>query len=82
MPVANPRSVLRHSREVTSGRMTVTEIAQRLDIGRLKVYTMLEQRMLPGIWSVGSGSSRARPTRSGSAPVGRGFALDLRRNQR
>jgi excisionase family DNA binding protein len=29
--------------------MSVQEIAQRLDIGRLKVYAMLEQGMLPGI---------------------------------
>ena len=30
-------------------RMTVEEIARRLDIGRLGVYTMLEQGLLPGI---------------------------------
>jgi len=30
-------------------RMTVEEIARRLDIGRLAVYAMLEQRLLPGI---------------------------------
>ena len=30
-------------------RMTVEEIARRLDIGRLAVYTMLEQGLLPGI---------------------------------
>jgi excisionase family DNA binding protein len=29
--------------------MTVEEIARRLDIGRLAVYTMLEQGLLPGI---------------------------------
>jgi excisionase family DNA binding protein len=29
--------------------MTVLEIAQRLDIGRLAVYEMLEQGILPGI---------------------------------
>ena len=30
-------------------RMTVEEIARHLDIGRLAVYAMLEQRLLPGI---------------------------------
>ena len=30
-------------------RMTVEEIARRLDIGRLAVYAMLEQGLLPGI---------------------------------
>ena len=30
-------------------RMTVEEIARRLDIGRMAVYAMLEQGLLPGI---------------------------------
>ena len=30
-------------------RMTVEEIAQRLDLGRLAVYTMLEQGIIPAI---------------------------------
>jgi excisionase family DNA binding protein len=30
-------------------RMSVEEIARRLDIGRLAVYAMLEQGLLPGI---------------------------------
>ena len=30
-------------------RMTVEEIAHRLDIGRLAVYTMLEQGIIPAI---------------------------------
>jgi excisionase family DNA binding protein len=29
--------------------MSIPEIAQRLSIGRLAVYTMLEQGLLPGI---------------------------------
>jgi excisionase family DNA binding protein len=29
--------------------MSVPEIARRLDIGRLAVYTMLEQGIMPGI---------------------------------
>jgi excisionase family DNA binding protein len=32
-----------------SSRISVLEIARRLDIGRLAVYTMLEQGLLPGI---------------------------------
>jgi excisionase family DNA binding protein len=37
--------------EVPSGRtrISVEEIAQRLDIGRLAVYAMLKQRILPGV---------------------------------
>jgi excisionase family DNA binding protein len=37
-PTMNPRA-----------RMTVEEIARRLDIGRLAVYTMLEQGIIPAI---------------------------------
>ena len=32
-----------------SGRISVPEIAARLDVGRLTVYAMLEQRILPGV---------------------------------
>ena len=32
-----------------SSRMSVPEIARRLDIGRLAVYAMLEQGIIPGI---------------------------------
>ena len=32
-----------------SGRVTIPEIAQRLSIGRLAVYAMLEQGIIPGI---------------------------------
>jgi excisionase family DNA binding protein len=32
-----------------SGRISVPEIARRLDVGRLAVYEMLEQGILPGI---------------------------------
>ena len=35
--------------ERVSNRMSVEEIAQRLEIGRLAVYTMLEQQIIPGI---------------------------------
>jgi excisionase family DNA binding protein len=31
------------------GRITIPEIAERLSIGRLAVYAMLEQRIIPGI---------------------------------
>ena len=37
---------LRNSR---SARMSVREVARRLDIGRLAVYAMLEQGIIPGI---------------------------------
>jgi excisionase family DNA binding protein len=49
MSVPLPNSEPKHSSEARSGRITVPEIAQRLDIGRLKVYAMLDQRILPGI---------------------------------
>ena len=32
-----------------SGRISVPEISQRLEIGRLAVYAMLEQGIIPGI---------------------------------
>ena len=32
-----------------SGRISVPEIAERLDIGRLTVYALLEQGILPGV---------------------------------
>jgi len=32
-----------------SARMSIAEIAHRLDIGRLSVYDMLERGILPGI---------------------------------
>ena len=32
-----------------SGRMSIPEIASRLSVGRLAVYTMLERGILPGI---------------------------------
>ena len=34
---------------VVAGRISIPEIAKRLSIGRLAVYAMLEQGMLPGI---------------------------------
>jgi excisionase family DNA binding protein len=39
-----------HPREQQqSSRITVPEIARRLDIGRLAVYAMLDQGIIPGI---------------------------------
>jgi excisionase family DNA binding protein len=35
--------------ERASSRISVPEIAQRLGVGRLAVYTMLEQCIIPGI---------------------------------
>jgi excisionase family DNA binding protein len=34
---------------LSSSRISVPEIARRLDIGRLAVYAMLDQGILPGI---------------------------------
>jgi len=39
----------KHANVAESARITVPEIARRLNIGRLAVYAMLEQRILPGI---------------------------------
>jgi excisionase family DNA binding protein len=46
-PLPAPDSTGNLSHE--SARITVPEIARRLGIGRLTVYGMLEQRILPGI---------------------------------
>ena len=46
-PLANSPSG--HLGEVQSARISVPEIAKRLAIGRLAVYAMLEQRILPGL---------------------------------
>jgi excisionase family DNA binding protein len=46
-PLANSAS--RPPGDANSARITVPEIARRLDVGRQAVYTMLEQRILPGI---------------------------------
>jgi excisionase family DNA binding protein len=35
--------------ETKTGRITVPEIAKRLSIGRLAVYAMLDQGIIPGI---------------------------------
>jgi excisionase family DNA binding protein len=32
-----------------SNRITVTEIAERLDIGKMSVYEMLEKGIIPGV---------------------------------
>lgn len=42
----SPRNV---SSKRGSGRITVLEIARRLDIGRLSVYAMLKRGSLPGL---------------------------------
>jgi excisionase family DNA binding protein len=64
-------------------RMTVEEIARRLDIGRLAVYAMLEQGLLPGIrlgrrwivtraafeaWEKTCGTRTGTPTSTGLHP--------------
>ena len=42
-------SVSRQQEDARSARLTVPEIAQRLGIGRLAVYAMLERGIIPGI---------------------------------
>jgi excisionase family DNA binding protein len=50
-PLQISDSLLGHEVQVGNrrGRITVPEIARRLDIGRLKVYAMLKQGILPGV---------------------------------
>jgi excisionase family DNA binding protein len=45
----SPHIGRRPRRETASTRITVEEIAGRLNIGRLAVYSMLEQRIIPAI---------------------------------
>jgi excisionase family DNA binding protein len=42
-------SASRHLEGARSARMAVPEVAQRLGLGRLAVYAMLEQGIIPGI---------------------------------
>ncbi len=44
-----PRCPAKLAPEHRNSRISVPEIAQRLNIGRLTVYTMLEQAIIPGI---------------------------------
>ena len=39
----------RQAGDIGAGRITVEEIAKRLGIGRLAVYYMLEQRIIPAV---------------------------------
>jgi excisionase family DNA binding protein len=45
----DPNAVHPVAAEPPSSRISVPEIAQRLEIGRLAVYAMLEQGIMPGI---------------------------------
>jgi excisionase family DNA binding protein len=45
MPICEMKPLI----SVETRRITVLEIAQRLDVGRLAVYAMLEQKVIPGI---------------------------------
>ena len=49
MPSRIPITVSVEKSGRTVGRMTVPEIARRLDMGRVAVYEMLERGILPGI---------------------------------
>jgi excisionase family DNA binding protein len=65
--------------------MSISEIANRLSVGRLAVYTMLEQGLLPGIrlgrrWIVTRAAfetwEKTCGTRTGT-PTGTGFRPDF-----
>jgi excisionase family DNA binding protein len=49
MPAAHSNAALGHSKSASPGRITVLEVAQRLGIGRLTVYEMLEHGIIPSI---------------------------------
>jgi len=49
MPEPGEPSSVRSGEEGRSNRLSVDEIARRLDLGRLAVYAMLERGILPGI---------------------------------
>ena len=49
LKTSDPRHKTALTAEQLRGRMSVPEIAQRLEIGRLAVYAMLEQGIMPGI---------------------------------
>jgi excisionase family DNA binding protein len=42
-------SPISNATQSKSARLSVEEIAQRLNVGRLAVYTMLEQGIIPGL---------------------------------
>jgi excisionase family DNA binding protein len=46
-PVAKPST--RHLKEAGSARVAVPEIARRLGVGRLSVYALLEEGIIPSI---------------------------------
>ena len=63
--------------------MSVKEIARRMHVGRLAVYGMLEQEIMPVIrlgrrWII----TRVALMSKGSAPAACRLALDFRRSQR
>jgi len=49
VPDPNTKSASRHSQAAAPARITVPEIARRLGIGRMAVYALLEQRIIPTI---------------------------------
>jgi len=44
-----PTSAANRLKDSPSGRISVPEIARRLNIGRMAVYSMLEQGIIPGL---------------------------------
>ena len=58
-PFANSAS--RDLGEASSARISVPEIAERLNVGRQAVYAMLERGIMPGIRAGAADSIRDRP---------------------
>ena len=48
-PVTEPTQASEAVAQSECGRISVPEIAQRLKIGRMAVYSMLEQSLMPGL---------------------------------
>jgi excisionase family DNA binding protein len=69
-------------REVSSSRMTVSEIAARLEIGRIAVYAMLEQGILPGIRLGRRWIITRHAYEQWERTCGMRLALDFQRDQR
>ena len=64
------------------GRISILEIAERLLVGRLAIYTMLEQGSSPESAWAAAGSLPAMPMSNGNGPAACTPALDLKRHKR
>jgi excisionase family DNA binding protein len=65
-----------------SSRISVLEIARRLNLGRMAVYSMLEQGIIPGVRLGRRWIITRHAYWPGSAPAAFGRALDFDANQR